>query len=549
MSDQVRAVKCPSCGAPLEMPREYDRYFKCEFCGSTLEDQTPAHERETGQVPKLIVYSTPSVAPTTISSEELLASSKRAGRNLFFVILGISVVAVLVPLLIIVFLLKPQGEKNMIANPLDSLRIYSFALSHMVPSDDGTQPDLVSVTRNSDETTRMVYLNFDQDPYLRWRSEPLGEGSDYYYNHMVPGDASIYFAYKTTLAAFNRLDGVSLWQTTMSDEITNICVDCLQLFGNHLVALTTDGVLSGFDVPSGQQAWSFRLNETPRQLLDLAGRPAVLDKEDDLIGINVYDPSDGTIVKRLVPECPNEIFPDSPQNLGIYDHLFLSSDDLNMYIPIADYDPGCLQKWDTASLSQSWQAIAPNEILGSIDWYSYLFTDEALFTSTDHDLYMVSLRDGTYQDVYSNEDYELTPLAAQDGMLLVLAERTRGTTQYALWGIDLSSKAKRWELNPAAKDSYDGTSSVVYEDGLFSAAINGDKVILLEAFAEPGSMAFTVLNLSDGSQLRKNSLSIQQDSSYWIQVVAWGADRVYLEVGNQILVIDFNSGAELIAWP
>ncbi|MCJ7724231.1 MAG: PQQ-binding-like beta-propeller repeat protein [Anaerolineales bacterium] len=546
MSDQVRAVDCPSCGAPLKMPREYDRYFKCEFCGSTLEDQTPAHERETGQVPKLIVYSTPSIAPTTISSEELLASSKRAARNLFFVILGISVVAVLIPLLII-GILKPPG--NMIANPLESLRIYSFALSHLVPSDDGTQPDLVSITRNSDETTRMVYLDFDQDPYLRWRSEPLGEGSDYYYNLVVPGDASIYFAYKTTLAAFNRLDGVILWQTTMSDEITNICVDCLQVFGNRLVALTTDGVLSGFDALSGQQAWSFRLNETPRQLLDLAGRPAVLDKEDDLIGINVYDPSDGTIVKRLVPECPNEIFLDSPQHLGIYDHLFLSSDSLNLYIPIADYDPGCLQSWDAASLSQSWQASVPYDILDAIDWYSYLFTDEALYLSADHDLYMVSLRDSTYQAVYSNEDYELTPLAAQDGMLLVLAERTRGTTQYALWGIDLASKSKRWELTPAAKDLYDGTSSVVYEDGLFTAAINGDKVILLEAFSEPGSVAFTVLNLSDGSQLRKNSLSLQEDSSYWIQVVAWGADRVYLEGGDHIRMIDFNSGAELIAWP
>lgn len=548
MSDQVRAVKCPSCGAPLQMPREYDRYFRCEFCGTTLEDQTPADERETGQVPKLIVYSTPSVAPITIPSVELLASSKRAARNIFFIILGISVVAVLIPLLLI-GVLKPPGGKNMIANPLDSLRIYSFALTHLVPSDHGTQADLVSVTRNSDETNRMVYLDFDQDPYLRWRSEPLGEGSDYYYNTVVAGDSSIYFVYKTTLAAFNRLDGGILWQTTMSDEIMKICVDCLQVFGNRLVALSADGVLSGFDALSGQQVWSFRLNETPRQLLNLAGRPAVLDKEDDLIGINVYDPSDGTIVKRFMPECPNEIFPDSPQNLGIYDHLFISSDGLNLDIPIADYDPGCLQRWDTASLSQSWQASVPYDILGSIDWNSYLFTDEALFIGADHELYVVSLRDGTYQDVYNNEDYDLTPLAAQDGKLLVLAKRTRGTTQYALWGIDLSSKAKRWELNPAAKDLYDGTSSVVYEDGLFTAAISGDQVILLEAFSEPGSVAFTVLNLSDGSQLRKNSLSLKEDSSYWIQIVAWGADRVYLEVGNHIRVIDFNSGAELIAWP
>ncbi len=58
MSDHIRAIDCPSCGAPLEMPKEHQRLFQCNFCGTTLEDLSPPQEQKTRQKPKVVVHST-----------------------------------------------------------------------------------------------------------------------------------------------------------------------------------------------------------------------------------------------------------------------------------------------------------------------------------------------------------------------------------------------------------------------------------------------------------------------------------------------------------
>ena len=38
MNDRIRAIDCPSCGAPLEIPPKHKRLFLCNFCGTTLLD-------------------------------------------------------------------------------------------------------------------------------------------------------------------------------------------------------------------------------------------------------------------------------------------------------------------------------------------------------------------------------------------------------------------------------------------------------------------------------------------------------------------------------
>ena len=38
-----RLHACPSCAAPLDVPDEHDRWFRCEFCGSVVEDRSTDH--------------------------------------------------------------------------------------------------------------------------------------------------------------------------------------------------------------------------------------------------------------------------------------------------------------------------------------------------------------------------------------------------------------------------------------------------------------------------------------------------------------------------
>ena len=58
MKESVRAIHCPSCGAPISLPKDGHRIFACQFCGTTLEDQTTPIERQTGSYPRLVIQET-----------------------------------------------------------------------------------------------------------------------------------------------------------------------------------------------------------------------------------------------------------------------------------------------------------------------------------------------------------------------------------------------------------------------------------------------------------------------------------------------------------
>ena len=81
--------------------------------------------------------------------------------------------------------------------------------------------------------------------------------------------------------------------------------------------------------------------------------------------------------------------------------------------------------------------------------------------------------DTLYRELISDKDHNLTPLAAEDAMVVVVAERTRGSQQYSAWGVDGSAGVKRWQFNPVAQDYDDGGSNAVHSDGLWSFGVSG----------------------------------------------------------------------------
>ncbi len=546
MSEPFRVVECPSCGAPLQMTRQRERVFQCEFCGTVLEDQSTARERAKGQKPKVVISSTaiphpPTTPQTTISNRGCVLTT----GCLFLIVIAV------VGLLFV----SPVG-KQVVQDIQDEPRVYSFGWARMLPSDNDTQPDLVGVTHNSDDTVRLVYVDFDATPPLRWQSEGLSDDASYVYNPMSVDRTLIYLAYKDQLTVFSRQDGDIAWQIALSDEVSHACQDCLQPFGDWLVALTTDGQLNGIKAQSGELGWSLRLTTTPRQLLNLADRVGVPDEgagpsgEEEVVGINVYDPASGDLIQRFVPQCPNEPFPNDPQELGLYDPVLLSDDGKGLYVPAGFFGPGCIQKWDTASLSQVWQTTMPIELVRSLEPETHLLTEKALYLSYDDSLSVLNLSDGTYRELFSSPDYNLFPLAAQDDTLVILAERTRGSRRHELWGIDLAEGSRRWQFNPSAEAFYEGDSSVVYEEGLWAVGMRFGQVVVLEAFAEPVKLTFTLLNLADGSQEGASELSLDGDSSsYWFQVLGWHDDQVYLEIDGQLRLIDVTTATQVAAWP
>jgi hypothetical protein len=222
-----------------------------------------------------------------------------------------------------------------------------------------------------------------------------------------------------------------------------------------------------------------------------------------------------------------------------------------LYVPIGDYEPGCIQNWDAPGLSPVWQASVPRDVVQALDHNPYLLTSEALYVSDGHNLFVASLQDGAYKSVFSDEDHNLIPLAAQDDNLLVLAERTRGTRRHALWGINIEDGAKIWQFDPDAQSFHSGESSdVVHSDGLWSVGAVQDQVIVLQAFVDPSFVTFTVLNLADGVQTGHNKFELKDaSSSYWIAVLGWRNDRVYLEMDNRLRLMDSTMATDIAAWP
>lgn len=89
-----------------------------------------------------------------------------------------------------------------------------------------------------------------------------------------------------------------------------------------------------------------------------------------------------TPLVRIIPTCPNEIFPDILQGLGIYDPVIVTSDGEHLLIPIYLYKPGCIQTREAAGLSQVGQISVPTDILTGM-WNEFLYTQDALYLSKE----------------------------------------------------------------------------------------------------------------------------------------------------------------------
>lgn len=555
MKESVRAIRCPSCGAPIGLPQGGTRIFVCQFCGTTLEDQTTPKERETGSYPRLVIQET-IVAPTPprpIQQVSISPAAVRRARRIGGLAIGLGLIPALVGIGIGLFVvwIAVFGEPAFMSG-LFKGKITSYGSVHLVAGETDGLPDVYAVARYSDDANRMVYLDFDPEPTARWTSEPLGNGATYVSNPSAADPTQIFLAYETTLAALDRADGRILWLAELSDRVSNVCQDCLQVFGERVVALTDDGQLNAFDTRNGQTAWKVRLETTPRWMQNLGDRVVVLDQGEDGVGINIYRPENGERLARILPTCPNQVFPDSPQGLGIYNSVIVTGDRAHLLIPIYQYKPGCIQTWEAAGLTQVDQISVVDDVLSGLNKES-LVTQDAIYLTRgtrENEILRVNLADGSYTSLYSDSDYKFTPLDAQDGTLTLLAQRDRGTTRYELRGMIQDSAAAPWTYEFAADEPLDHVFPSIDDGGNWYVAAAPGKILVLEAYADPAHATLTFLNPQDGTTLVSTSLQFDQgDSDYRFQVWGWIQERLFLVTGKQIHMVDTTTGKQIAVWP
>ncbi|HUF38000.1 MAG TPA: PQQ-binding-like beta-propeller repeat protein [Anaerolineales bacterium] len=577
MTDDIREHKCPNCGAPLGIPQEHERYFKCTFCGTVLEDRATKEEQETGvfniriskddisaaQQARLETYSAPPVITSYASGYTPTATGNRIGCIITTVILlfvGSILFFTIVPTLaatgaIAVFFRSLGIETDRIPlvddDDLGGLRLYSFGPTAMLPSDNDTTPDFVAVARASDETERLVYVDLENDPELRWMVEVTGEDVTYVYSQFLSDGTRLYFSASNRIMAFNRLQGTLLWESALSDEIQhNICPGCFQLFGDTIVTLSAGGTLEAWDAATGARRWEVRLNKTPRQIVNFGGQPGVLDQDDDHTYFNVFNLADGSLADRFVPACPNEPFPDDPQELGIYDMMLGRPEGNGAYFFAGIFDPGCVQYWTPGAAQPAWTATYRADIGRNIEHGDLVLAEDALYIAVTGGTYTVDLANGAFTVLHENADYNFSPIGARDGVLVLMAERTRGTRRWEVWGLDAALGNVKWTFLPQAADYFDGESSPLFAAGDWTAGLTPAGLTVVQLFDELPRAVIQTIPLQSGTASEPLTFHFSDiPGGHWIDILGWRGSEFWVTEATNLFVIDITSGEAAGRWP
>src|SRR5690606_15246858 len=178
---------------------------------------------------------------------------------------------------------------------------------------------------------------------------------------------------------------------------------------------------------------------------------AVLDEVEGNVVMRLFDNVTGQTTRNLQPRGRNEPFGDSdPQLPGIYDPVYQDATGQYLYFFMGFFEPGTVQKWDGTTGELVWEVTGPvDEIKPNYDEHP-LFTEERIYIGNDHDLGMIDEATQTYQLLTNSADYEMRPLTIQNNVLLVLAQRTRGSARQELWGLDATNGVLRWQYVPTA---------------------------------------------------------------------------------------------------
>lgn len=534
MAKKPQTLTCPSCGAPLKAAPLETR-VQCQYCHATIElpnDNQPP-----------IIITAP---PASIDLSQIPRFTPAPRHKLAIAgWLTVSIVLFFVGILAAVLLLiLPTSRSSTPTGPV----IRALVDMQLVPAATGTGSDLLGIGYESDDSHRLVYLDFSQPEPVRWHSGDLGSDA-YAVNAVVNGD-TIYTVYQTRLFALRRSDGTKLWETSLSDKLSAGCDTCLQADASQVYAITQLGTVHAFNGSTGQQVWSTTLNREPNTMFLLSTGLAVLDDVNSQGAILLLDLLTGEQKYQIAPTCPNKIFADDPQTLGITSrNIWVDPDLRSLYLAYGFFEPNCLEKWDTASGTRQWQTEMPEDILRS-DLLTAIDGGILLLAPTmSGDLWAANPADGAARQLLSQQDYYLRPLFTREGVVVVEAKRVKGSTRYEIWGLDSQSGKRLWQVIPRAVDSFnDSATSIMDSDGAFSAHPVDAGLGLLQAVDDPATITLDLIDIHTGVSLKQTSLAPPESSIFSLDIIGWHGNLVWFEA-EDIFAVDVSSGATVVQWP
>jgi hypothetical protein len=269
-------------------------------------------------------------------------------------------------------------------------------------------------------------------------------------------------------------------------------------------------------------------------------------------------------VRQNIPLCPDidNFFDDD--SLGHNSQIFLneSSGELVVLFGTTFVGQMCLQKWDTATGEQLLAARLPenfalnSRVPGGITIDSSAspfaqFTPEQLTTTlqiNEEDnqnpgVVKFDLSNGAIAFQKLAEEYDLAPIAEWENVIIVRAERKRGSKQHEIWGLDSGSGEQLWKHILQADYLYELDPF----DDRYSVRMQPDGLVILQLLtdSEPSELVVQKLNAADGSLLYETETALTED--FW-RGLTWANDTAYLALRN-LVAVDLETGATAVEWP
>lgn len=520
-SDDVRTINCPTCGGPI--PPFSGPQTRCPFCGTAVERPATA-------VPAIQV-----VTPARVPAQPAARSRGCAGP---FFLIGLAVALLAVG--VAFFMLLPG--KSSAPGFITSLSRSVQGSAIPVAADRQGLPDLLVFTYDSSSSERYLTYLDGANNTLRWDSPPVS--TDVYAAGVVVRNQRVYLADGAVLMALDQGNGQVAWQANLSDNVVHYCENCVQVVGGYVAALSQDGVLQGFEAASGRPAWSVRLNETPRNLWAVKDMVAVLDWEmpndSDSIVLQLRDPATGQVVQRLPGVCEEGRY---EANLPIYDPNIVLDPSGGALFMFYDLLPACVQRWDLATGQVDWQLWAEDHYFDRFN-APLRMSGGKIYGSYNGRVIAVDVEKGELDLLVDEQDYELALQGEQDGTLIVLARRQRGSARYELWGVNADSGNVPWKYIPQEEEPIEGSGGWAADKG-FAWQLTREGLAVLHLNAEPPVLIVGTIDVKTGQETVLGTAGLDDD--YWAGL-SWSGDTAWLTV-RKVYAIDLVSGKVLSTWP
>ncbi len=424
--------------------------------------------------------------------------------------------------------------------------------------------DLLIFNRQLGTSSLDFYLSYAYKAEDRWEVRwEYNLGSDIVGSTDVTtlvDEARVYLIVGPSVQALKLSDGTLEWETSLSDEVAATCRECARLTKERLLVLTSDLVLQGVDIDSGEVEWSYE-RKTSR---DWQVKPILLGQGDKVVLVDqtdfdvtapsvflVFKTSNGEQLQSITPQCSDMPFKVSSPK-------FIDKAGKNVYFTFSLGPTHCIQGWDIEEGSMLWENTLPKEIISSPSFFDNphldnpgLLADDVLYYGSGGPaqkgkLIDINLSDGAINLLLEDPKYAITPLLKGDGILLVRASRTKGSKQDELWAVDIPSGEVLWQHELQTTDLM-GWGSNHSGVGTWTLAPVGGRVAVIQVISEGGAyyVVVDILNIRDGTITAATKTLV--DDGHWMGIASTKY-RAYLSIRN-LYSVNLETGDVDWEWP